>query len=158
WPDGVPAPTRSPWPTTAASTVVLGAALTGIVPEVALAGGVALTAIPPLRRAVRALRERRLSVDVLDLAAVSISIGTGQPGTAAFIPWLLSIGALLLHRPADSARAAISKLMSLEAPEALKLAAGRVERVPAAKLQRGERVVVPVGWRVPADGIVVDGA
>jgi Cu2+-exporting ATPase len=158
WPDGIPAPARSPWPNTAASSVVLGAALTGVVPELALVGGVALTAIPPLGRALRALRERRLSVDVLDLAALSISVATGQPATAAFITWLLSIGDLLLHRSADSARAAISKLMSLEAPEALKLAAGRIERVPAAKLARGDRVLVPVGWRVPADGVVLEGA
>src|SRR5262249_57916660 len=92
--------------------------------------------MPRLGRALKARRQRRLSVDVLDLAAVSISIATGQPGTAAFITWLLSIGDLLLHHSADSARAAITRLMSLEAPEALRLAE-RVERVPAARPPRG---------------------
>src|SRR5262249_11665416 len=156
WPEGIPAAKPSPWPNTAASTVVLGAALAGVLPELVVAGGVALTAVPPLGRALRALRERRLSVDVLDLAAVSISIATGQPGTAAFITWLLSIGDLLLHHSADSARAAITRLMSLEAPEALRLG-DRVERVPAARLTRGDRVIVPAGWRVPADGVVREG-
>src|SRR5262249_11418011 len=51
---------------------VMGAAIAGFVPEAALAAGIAVPAVPPLRRAFAALRERRVSVDVLDIAAVSI--------------------------------------------------------------------------------------
>src|SRR5262249_58600792 len=61
------------------ASAVMGAALAGIVPEAALAAGIAVTAVPPLRRAFAALRERRVSVDVLDIAAGSISIPTGRP-------------------------------------------------------------------------------
>jgi Cu2+-exporting ATPase len=88
-----------------ASTAVMGLALSGAAPAAASVG-VALTAIPPVVRAVKALRERRASVDLLDVAAVSISIATGAPGTGAFITWLLSIGDLLLARTHDRARGA----------------------------------------------------
>jgi len=157
WPAAVAEPSRTPWTNAVASSALLGAALSGAVPPVALAAGIAVTAIPPMRRALRALSERRLSVDVLDLMALGISIGMGQPGTAAFITWLLSVGDVLLARSADSARAAISRLVSLDAPDALRVAGKRVERVPAARLVRGDHVLVPTGHRVSADGKVVRG-
>ena len=83
------------------------------------AAAVALTALPSARRAYRALTERRASVDLLDLAAIGISLGTGQPLTAAFITWLLGVGDIILAQTTDRARAAISKLMQLDAERRL---------------------------------------
>ena len=71
------------------------------------AAAVALTAIPSARRALTALGEQRLSVDLLDVAAIGISLGTGQPATAAFITWLLGVGDLVLGAT-TTARAARS--------------------------------------------------
>jgi Cu2+-exporting ATPase len=151
-----PAP-RHTLRTAALSSVVLGAAVSGAVPVPAMGVVVAFTAIPPARRAIRALGQKRLSVDLLDLAAVGISIGTGQPATGAFITWLLSIGDHLLAKTADKARAAISQLVDLDAPDAFRLNGDRVEHVPADKLKEGDRIVVAAGRRVPADGVVVSG-
>src|SRR5262249_57425275 len=82
WPEvvdvGPERPRASLRPAVTASAV-MGAAIAGFVPEAALAAGIAVTAVPPLRRAFAALRERRGSVDVLDIAAGSISIPTGRP-------------------------------------------------------------------------------
>jgi P-type Cu2+ transporter len=146
------------WRNAAVSSVVMGAALTGAVPLPALAVGVAATALPPARRALRALRERRLSVDLLDLAAVGISVGTGAPATGAFITWLLSIGDMLLARSADKARAAISELMNLDTPDAWRVTGERTERVAADKLKVGDTIFVATGRRIAADGVVVSGA
>ncbi len=122
------------------------------------AAAVAITAIPPARRALAALGEKRLSVDLLDVAAIGISIGTGQPATGAFITWLLGVGDLVLERTHDRARHAISKLMKLEASEAWRIEKnGEVERVAVKRLGVGDRVVVEAGGRVPADGVVVRG-
>src|SRR5262249_21821434 len=157
WPEVVPEKPRTSLRSAVTASAVMGAALAGVVPEAALAAGIAVTALPPLRRAFAALRDRRVSVDVLDVAAVSISIATGQPATAAFITWLLSIGDLLLARSADSARAAISRLVSLARPGALRRSGNRAERVPAAKLARGDRLLVPTGHRIAADAIIRSG-
>ena len=159
WPAGAPLPSaKHGWAATALNTAVLAATTTGLVPLPAAAAMVAVTAIPPVRRAWSAMRERRLSVDVLDVAAIGISVATGQPATAAFITWLLGVGDLVLAKTHDSARDAISKLMKLEASEAWRIGKnGDVEQVPVKRLAVGDRVVIEAGGRVPADGIIVRG-
>jgi heavy metal translocating P-type ATPase len=160
WPAAPTAPSRTGWRVAALNTVVFATAVAGILPVPAVSAAVALTAFPSAKRALRAARERRLSVDVLDLAAIGISLGTGQPQTAAFITWLLGIGDLVLERTADRARHAISKLMKLDATDAWRIRVGteQVERVAPHKLSLRDRIVVETGGRVAADGIVLSGA
>jgi heavy metal translocating P-type ATPase len=105
-----------------------------------------------------AVRAKRLSVDVLDVAAIAITLGTGQPVTAAVITWLLGIGDLVLERASDRARAAMSTLSGIEVLDAWMVRGERVERVRAKRLKRGDRIRVHAGDRVPADGVVVSGA
>jgi Cu2+-exporting ATPase len=157
WPKAPEAPKKNGWAATAGTALVLGAALSGAVPAPVMMAGVALTALPSAKRALVAASERRVSVDVLDVAAVGISIATGQLATAAFITLLLSVGDRILERTADSARGAISKLMRLDASEAWRIEGERVVRVAASKLEVGDRVVIEPGGRVAADGIVVSG-
>ncbi len=141
------------------NSVVLAATVSGAVPAPAMAAAVALTAVPSARRAYRALAEKRASVDLLDLAAVGISLGTGQPLTAAFITWLLGAGDVILAQTTDRARQAISKLMQLDAEDAWRIRAnGETERVPVKRLAVGDRIVVEAGGRIAADGIVERGA
>ena len=157
WPEVKPEPRRHEWRKTTLNTVVLAATMSGVVPVPAISAAVALTALPSARRAFRAMGEQRLSVDLLDLAAIGISIGTGQPATAAFITWLLGVGDLVLERTNDTARGAISKLMKLDASDAWRIRGDDVEKVPVKRLSVGDRVVVEPGGRVPADGVVVGG-
>ena len=166
WPLPAADAKRTPWRTAAWNSAVLGATLTGLVPAPALAAAVGLTALPSARRAWRAAQERRLSVDVLDLAAIGISLGTGQPVTAAFITWLLGVGDVVLAHTQDSARTAISKLMKLDADDAFRIrpaAKGakeghdEVEKVSAKKLAVGDLIVIEAGGRVAADGVIVRG-
>ena len=158
WPELPRAPKKQGLRLAALNSAVLGATLSGVLPLPAVGAAIGLTAIPSLRRALRAAGERRISVDVLDLAAIGISIGTGQPATAAFITWLLGIGDLVLAKTHDSARDAISKLMKLEASEAWRIGPNdEVEQVPVSQLAVGDRVVIEAGGRVPADGVVVRG-
>jgi len=166
WPKAEPPPRRTEWRVTLANTAVLGATLSGMLPLPAVGAMVALTAIPSAARAMRAAREKRVSVDLLDLAAIGISIGTGKPVTAAFITWLLGVGDLILERTSDRARTAISKLMRLDADSAWRLRArpagdasgvDEVEEVSARRLVVGDLIVIEAGGRVAADGVVVRG-
>jgi Cu2+-exporting ATPase len=159
WPDAAQKPGRPEWQAMAFNTAVLAATASGAAPPVAVGAAVALTAIPSMKRAYRALSERRTSVDLLDLAAISISLGTGQPLTAAFITWLLGVGDIILAQTTDRARAAISKLMKLDADDAWRvLPSGETERVSVKRLAVGDRLVVEAGGRIAADGIVESGA
>jgi Cu2+-exporting ATPase len=166
WPDAPPQPRRTEWRVSLANTAVLGATLSGALPLPVAGAAAALTAWPSAKRALRAAREKRVSVDLLDLAAIGISIGTGQPVTAAFITWLLGIGDLILERTSDRARTAITKLMKLDADSAYRIRSGDpqsalssdlVEQVSARRLSVGDLLVVEAGGRVAADGVVVRG-
>ncbi len=155
-------PRRTEWRKAAMNTAVLGATMAGLLPLPAAGVAIAFTALPSARRALRAARDKRLSVDVLDLAAIGISIGTGQPVTAAFITWLLGVGDLILERTSDRARTAISRLMKLDADDAWRIRPGDgdaedVEHVSAKKLAVGDLIVVEAGGRVAADGVVLRG-
>jgi Cu2+-exporting ATPase len=97
-------------------------------------------------------------VDVLDVAAVGLSLATNRTATAAFVTWLLGLGDLVLERTSDRARDALSGAMSLDVPEASRLASdGGLERVPAASLSPGDRIVVAAGEAVAADGVILEG-
>jgi Cu2+-exporting ATPase len=150
---------KTSWGATAFNTAVFAASVTGMVPPPAMAAAIAVTAVPSFRRAVRALAQRRASVDLLDLAAIGISLGTGQPHTAAFITWLLGVGDLVLAKTHDRARGAISKLMQLDSTDAFRVNDdGEVHRVPVKRIAVGDMLVVEAGGRVPADGVVLRGA
>jgi heavy metal translocating P-type ATPase len=163
WPATTAPPKKTGWRLAAMNSVVLGATLTGALPLPAIAAAVSITALPAARRALHAAHERRISVDILDLAAIGISLGTGQPTTAAFITWLLGVGDLVLEQTQDRARSAISKLMKLDADHAFRLLEGsdgvaeQVEQVSATRLAIGDRIVVESGGRVAADGVIVRG-
>ncbi len=158
WPPA-PEPPRRVWGSTAFNSVVLAACAARVAPVPVLAVGVALTGIPLAQRTFHSLSGRRITVDLLDAAAVSISLATGQPQTAALITWLLGIGDLLLERSADRARSAISRLMQLEVPRAWRLTpGGHVEQVKADRLKVGDIILVQSGESVPADGSVESGA
>jgi len=139
------------------NTMVLAATLAEALPAPLLAAAVAATALPSARRALRAVAERRLSVDVLDVAAIVSSIATGRYANASLMTWLLGVGDLVLDRTADRARAAISRLMQLDVSDAWRLEGGGTRRVPPHRLAVGDRIVVYPGARVAADGIIVEG-
>jgi Cu2+-exporting ATPase len=158
WPSAAAKPSRPEWRAMALNTAVLAATISGTVPPPAMAAAIALTAIPSAKRAYKSLTERHASVDLLDLAAVGISLGTGQPLTASFITWLLGLGDIILAQTTDRARAAISKLMALDAEDAWRIGEnGEAERVPVKKLALEDRIIVEAGGRVAADGIVARG-
>ncbi len=109
-------------------------------------------------RAVRALREGRLTIDALDVGAVGIAIATGRPTTAALITWLLGAGDLILDRTVDRAHRTMSARAHLEASHAWLLGpSGVADKVAVRHLTPGHRIVVYPGERIGADGVVLEG-
>jgi heavy metal translocating P-type ATPase len=162
WPAGAPAerPPYVEWVKAGFSSVVLAGAATGIVPLPLMLGAVAVTAIPPFRRAIQSLVSGRVNVDVMDATAITVCVVRAEPITAAVITALLAVGDLILDRTHARARKAISRLMQLDDGEAFVLDApdAAPRRVHPRELRPGYRIVVYPGARVPADGVVVDGS
>jgi heavy metal translocating P-type ATPase len=161
WP-AVPEPQRGPTSSrgkSAFDTLVLAATVIGgLHPAVELCA-VALTSLPVLGRAARALASGRLTIDTLDVGAVGIALGTGRASTAALITWLLGVGDLILERTADRARRTMSARAHLEANHAWRVGpSGVADKVAVKELQVGDRIVVYPGERIAADGLVLDGA
>ena len=162
WPAAPPAAPRPylEWLKTGFSAAVLAGAITGVVPAPVMLGAVALTAIPPFRRAIRSLASGRVNVDVMDATAITVCLVRAEPITAAIITALLALGDLVLDRTHARARTAISRLMQLDDGEAFVLTTPDAppKRVHPRELAPGMRIVVYPGARVPADGIVVEGS
>jgi Cu2+-exporting ATPase len=142
------------------TTAAFGAALTGVFPVPFVLACITLTGIPSFRRAFESLRNRRVKVDVLDATAIAVCILQADAISAGAITTLLAIGDVILDRTRDRARMEITKLIQLDDGEAWLLDEPDQppRRVSPQELKVGDRIVVYPGTRIPADGIVVDGA
>lgn len=116
------------------------------------------------RTGVRAvLATRRLDINILMTIAVVGAVAIGAWLEAALVVVLFRIGENLEHAAVDRARRSLESLMRL-APDTARrrvasLDGSTVEsEVAAASLQIDDVVVVRPGERLPADGVVIEGA
>lgn len=113
----------------------------------------------PALEGLRALRGKRLDVDLLMVAAAlgAAAIGQALDGALLIVIFATSgaLEALATARTAESVRG----LLDLAPQQAVRLGPGGTEEtVPAADLRPGELLLIRPGERVGADGRVVDGA
>jgi Cu2+-exporting ATPase len=125
-------------------------------------------ALPFWRGAWRGLRRFEITMDVPIVLGVAISFAVGVVGTlgevhhlyldsSAMIVFLILLGRTLESRSRARAAGAVERLAALAPATALRRGPAGVVEVPAAALRVGDRVIVPAGERVPADGRVVSG-
>lgn len=139
-----------------------------------LSGAIAIPTIlfsgqPFFRSAWRGLRAGRLGMDFpISLALVlasAISLYESVHGghhayfdAAVMLCFFLLGGRYLDHVTRAAARSAAQELAALEVPRALRLEAdGTARTVAVADLRPGDRLRLPPGARVPADGVVEEG-
>jgi Cd2+/Zn2+-exporting ATPase len=124
--------------------------------EWAALAAIAVGIWPIGRKAVIALRNRVLDMNVLMTIAIAgaVVIGEWHEGAAAVV--LLALSEWLEDRSLDRARAAIAAVSAV-APATAVLADGDRE-VPVADVPVGTLVAVKPGRRIPLDGIVTAGA
>lgn len=126
-------------------------------------------ALPFWRGALAGLRRLEVTMDLPIVLGISIAFGVGVAGTlaeadhlymdsAATIVFLILLGRTLESRSRARATGAVDRLTALTPQRALRRTAAGVEEVPAEALRAGDRVVVPAGERVPADGRIALGA
>ena len=165
-------PTRGRWPTTEVITAIcavataLGIAVDlafgrGLVAVLLYAVAVALGGAPIARSGVVALRAtHRADIKLLMAIAAVGAAAIGAWTEAALVVVLFSIGELLERRAAERARRELAGLVALAPGTAhLRPAGGGPEiEVAVATLRIGDAVVVRPGERLPADGVVLEGA
>ena len=104
------------------------------------------------------LRQRRVDIDALMLAAAVGAAVLGEWAEGALLLFLFSLGHALEHLAMGRARRAVRALAELAPKTALVERDGVELELPVDKLERGDRIIVKPGQRVPADGNVVAGS
>ena len=112
------------------------------------------------RAAVAALAGTPFSIEMLMSVATAGALAIHAAEEAAIVVLLFTVGEMLEVVAAGRARAGIKALAAL-VPKTARLvdeANGTIREVAAASLAIGQVVVVRPGDRVPADGVITDGA
>lgn len=118
----------------------------------------ALVGVFPLfRRALRSFRQNPFSIQTLVSVATLGALAIGAQAEAAVVVFLFLVGEVLEAYAVAQARGALFTLGELLPRRVYRLGARGVEEVPLEALRVGDRVRVPPGERVPADGRVLQG-
>ena len=122
-----------------------------------LLGAYAAGGFYTLRDAWQSLRSRRFDIDTLMIVAAAGAAALGAWEEGALLLFLFSLGHALEHMAMDRARKAIEALAELAPKTAIVQRDGVEIEVRVEELQRGDRVIVKPGQRIPADGQVATG-
>ncbi|WP_226023430.1 heavy metal translocating P-type ATPase [Halomicrobium salinisoli] len=142
---------------------VLGAPIG--VADVLFLAAVALAGREIVRGGLYSARNVSLDIDFLMtvaiVAAISATLLSPEASLfseAATLAVLFSTAELLEEHSMDQARSSLRELMDLSPDEATVRRDGEEVTVPVDELSIGDRVVIPPGEKIPADGTVVEGA
>ncbi|WP_406720251.1 heavy metal translocating P-type ATPase [Thioclava litoralis] len=123
---------------------------------------------PFFASAYRALRARRLGMDVPISLAILLSTGMSLFETihsgrhayydaAVMLIFFLLVGRYLDYRSRSAARSAAEELAALEVPRAWRVTDAGETEVPVADLRVGDHLRLRPGGRLAADGVVLEG-
>ncbi len=110
-----------------------------------------------LPKAIRALRQRSLDMNVLMSVAVIGAAAIGQWTEAAAVVFLFALSELLEGFSVGRARRAIQALLELTPETALVKRGEQIQEVRVEEVNLDETLVVKSAARVPLDGVVLSG-
>ncbi|KAL0410293.1 UNVERIFIED_CONTAM: Cadmium/zinc-transporting ATPase HMA2 [Sesamum latifolium] len=119
-------------------------------------GAVAVGVLPILSKAILAVRDRTLDINVLVVIAVSGSIALHDYWEAGTMVFLFTIAQWLESRASHKATAVMSSLVNVVPQRAVLADTG--EEINADKVELNTVLAVKAGEVIPIDGIVVDGS
>lgn len=117
------------------------------------------SAVPFIIKGLRSLFRGKLNVDVLDAAALTVSILTRDFNTVGMLTMLLATGEALEVWTRQRSLASLGESLALKVDRVwLVDADGNEYTVPLAKVQPGDLVIINAGSSIPVDGIVESGS
>lgn len=110
-----------------------------------------------LRKGLAALLRGKLSVSVLDAAAVAVSLLRGDFSTAGSVMFMLRLGEILESWTHKKSVADLAGALSLNVDRAWLSVRDTEVLTPISDIKSGDRVIVRTGGMIPLDGKVVSG-
>ena len=108
-------------------------------------------------KGLRCLLKGKLTVEVLDATAITVSIARLDFNTAGSVMFLLGIGELLEEWTHKKSVGDLARSMSLNVEKVWQNVDGTEILVPVSRIREGDLVTVHVGSVIPLDGVVVTG-
>ena len=108
-------------------------------------------------KGLRSLSRGRLEVEVLDAAAIAVSILRADFDTAGSVMYLLGVGEILEEWTHKKSVGDLARSMSLNIRKVWLKTGEQEILVPASDIRAGDEVVVHMGNVIPFDGIVTSG-
>ena len=116
-----------------------------------------VAAFPVLISAWQALRNKKITIDLLAAVALAVSILNGEWASAAFISLMLASARIFTAYAENKSRGAIKHLLKLKPSKVKVKRGGKIEEISYAKIAVGDLVIVEMGERIPVDGIILNG-
>ncbi len=105
-----------------------------------------------VKEVLDSLVHKRIDVLVLDATSISVSLLSGQWGTARNIMFLLNISSLLEYYTKKTTSLQLKETLSVNIDKVWLLEEGKEKQIPTTLLQKEDIVVVQTGSMVPVDG------
>ncbi len=118
---------------------------------------VSFRAVHYIAKGYRALRFRRLRVEVLDATAITVSLLRRDFKTAGSVMFLLGIGELLEEWTHKKSVGDLARSMSLNVEKVWKRVGETEVLVPISRILPGDDITVRMGNVIPLDGVVQEG-
>ena len=107
---------------------------------------------------VTLVKDRALDVDLLMVVAAAGAAAIGYWEDGALLIFIFALSSTLEGIASARTKKDIAALMALAPDQASVIRGGREERIAAADLLLGDQVRIRPGERIPADGLVLEGA
>ena len=110
-----------------------------------------------LAKGLKSLSRGKLEVEVLDAAAIAVSVLRADFDTAGSVMYLLGVGEILEEWTHKKSVGDLARSMSLQVKKVWLKTKEQEVLVPASVVRTGDEVVVHMGNVIPFDGIVTSG-
>ena len=113
--------------------------------------------IPLFFSAFKALKNKRLSVDLLASIALFFSIFAKQWDSVIFINLMLTSARIFSNYVETKTHSSIESLLKMKPKNARVEKNGEIIKIPIEMIKKGDRVIVELGERIPVDGVTEKG-
>lgn len=117
----------------------------------------AIATLPVILSAIEAIRNKKISVDLLASVALIASFAAKQWDSVAFINLMLASARIFGDYTESRAHAAIEGLLKLR-PEKIKVRCGSIiSEIRVSDVKIGDLIIIESGERIPVDGEIIQG-